>query len=40
MHANHNSISKYQDELDPNFIKVKDTLKRLLSTRKSTLVIA
>jgi hypothetical protein len=30
MNADHNTICKYESELDSNFIKLKDTLKRLL----------
>jgi hypothetical protein len=30
MNADHNSISKYKDERDPNYIKLKDTLVKLL----------
>jgi len=30
MNADHNSISKYENELDPNYIKLRDTLKMLL----------
>ncbi|GAB1318190.1 NACHT and WD domain-containing protein, variant [Madurella fahalii] len=30
MNADHNTISKYENEFDPNFVKLKDTLRRLL----------
>lgn len=30
MHADHNTICKYKNEFDPNFVKLRDTLKRLM----------
>lgn len=38
MDADHNSISKYKDEQDPNYIKLKDTLANMLQKGQSRLL--